>query len=196
MRTYGRGGACPARSNAADSYQLPAKKHQPIASVAALTAQPLAALPPYGFGVPLAGSERPVGTNNWYAISLKWYVPPNYHCEANSILTPTCTKCRCSAGAGCPLPTTACAVGDSTHKFAAAKGGHYPPLQTQSAFTFLTAACTNCKYLPEIATGAKRPRNDKSGAFTILTMACTRRRCSAGSGMPLPYNAHYIGIVK
>ena len=43
--------------------------------------------------------------------------------------------------------------------------------------------------LPEIATGAKRPRNDKSGAFTILTMACTRRRCSAGSGMPLPYNA-------
>ena len=32
--------------------------HGPIASVAALTAQPLAALPPYGCGVPLAGSER------------------------------------------------------------------------------------------------------------------------------------------
>ena len=30
----------------------------PIASVAALTAQPLAALPPYGCGVPLAGIER------------------------------------------------------------------------------------------------------------------------------------------
>ena len=29
-------------------------------SVAALTAQPLAALPPYGCGVPLAGSERHV----------------------------------------------------------------------------------------------------------------------------------------
>ena len=29
----------------------------PIASVAALTAQPLAALPPYGCGVPLAGIE-------------------------------------------------------------------------------------------------------------------------------------------
>ena len=30
-------------------------------SVAALTAQPLAALPPYGCGVPLAGSERLAG---------------------------------------------------------------------------------------------------------------------------------------
>ena len=34
------------------------KTYQPIASVAALPAQPLAALPPYGCGVPLAGSER------------------------------------------------------------------------------------------------------------------------------------------
>ena len=32
----------------------------PTGLVAALTAQPLAALPPYGCGVPLAGSERPV----------------------------------------------------------------------------------------------------------------------------------------
>ena len=37
------------------------KRHAPIASVAAVTAQPLAALPPYGCGVPLAGCERPVG---------------------------------------------------------------------------------------------------------------------------------------
>ena len=36
------------------------KTYRPIASVAALTAQPLAALPPYGCGVPLAGCERPV----------------------------------------------------------------------------------------------------------------------------------------
>ena len=35
--------------------------YTPIASVAALTAQPLAALPPYGCGVPLAGSERLAG---------------------------------------------------------------------------------------------------------------------------------------
>ena len=37
------------------------KTYQPIASVAAVTAQPLAALPPYGCGVPLAGNERPAG---------------------------------------------------------------------------------------------------------------------------------------
>ena len=40
----------------------------------------------------------------------------------------------------------------------------------------------------EIATGAKRPRNDKSLAFTVLTKACTGCKCSAGRGMPLPYN--------
>ena len=37
---------------------LPIKWYAPIASVAALTAQPLAALPPYGCGVPFTGSER------------------------------------------------------------------------------------------------------------------------------------------
>ena len=41
--------------------QLPLEWHAPIASVAALTAQPLAALPPYGCGVPLAGCERHAG---------------------------------------------------------------------------------------------------------------------------------------
>ena len=67
-----RGGACPSRRNAADWYRLSIKTRKPIASVAALTAQPLAALPPYGCGVPLAGCERLAGTNNWYTVSLKW----------------------------------------------------------------------------------------------------------------------------
>ena len=40
------------------------KMHGPIASVAALTAQPLAALPPYGCGVPLAGSDRLVQSHS------------------------------------------------------------------------------------------------------------------------------------
>ena len=44
----------------------------------------------------------------------------------------------------------------------------------------------NC--LPEIATGAKRPRNDNSGVHTILTMACTDRQHCAGPGCPLPCN--------
>ena len=55
--------------------------------------------------------------------------------------------------------------------------------------TVLTVACTDCKCLPEIATGAKRPRNDKLGASAILTTACSFRQLCAGRGMPLPYNA-------
>ena len=45
------------------------KTYQPIASVAALTAQPLAALPPYGCGVPFTGSERPAG---WQCLQRKF----------------------------------------------------------------------------------------------------------------------------
>ena len=59
-----RGGRSPtwqSREGTSSSYKVPIKTYQPIASVAALTAQPLAALPPYGCGVPLAGSERLAG---------------------------------------------------------------------------------------------------------------------------------------
>ena len=49
------------RRGTVDSYRLSTKRYAPIASVAAVTAQPLAALPPYGCGVPLAGNERPAG---------------------------------------------------------------------------------------------------------------------------------------
>ena len=45
----------------------------------------------------------------------------------------------------------------------------------------------NC--LPEIATGAKRPRNDNSGAGAVLAIACSDRQHCAGRGVPLPYNA-------
>ena len=46
------------RAGTADPYWPPLKWHVPIASVAALTAQPLAALPLYGCGVPFTGGER------------------------------------------------------------------------------------------------------------------------------------------
>ena len=49
------------REGTCSSHKPPLKWCVPIASVAALTAQPLAALPPYGCGVPLAGSERLAG---------------------------------------------------------------------------------------------------------------------------------------
>ena len=44
-----------------DPYRLSLKWHAPIASVAAVTAQPLAALLPYGCGVPFTGVDRHAG---------------------------------------------------------------------------------------------------------------------------------------
>ena len=49
------------REGTSSSYKVPIKTYKPIASVAAFPAQPLAALPPCGCGVPLAGCERPAG---------------------------------------------------------------------------------------------------------------------------------------
>ena len=71
-----RGGACPSQRNAADWYRLPIKTRKPIASVAALTAQPLAALPPYGCGVPLAGSERLVEEHSTVEVLWCTTAPP------------------------------------------------------------------------------------------------------------------------
>ena len=48
------------REGTADLERLSLKWYVPIASVAAVTAQPLAALPPYGCGVPFTGGERHV----------------------------------------------------------------------------------------------------------------------------------------
>ena len=45
------------------------KTYKPIASVAAVTAQPLAALPPYGCGVPFTGSDRLAG---WQCLQRKF----------------------------------------------------------------------------------------------------------------------------
>ena len=49
------------RVGSCSPYRPSLKQRAPITSVAAVTAQPLAALPPYGCGVPLAGNERPAG---------------------------------------------------------------------------------------------------------------------------------------
>ena len=72
-----------------NSYRLPAKTHKPIASVAALTAQPLAALPPYGCGVPFTGSER-----HWQLQILKQFRRPHPLLE----------------GSGRPLPAERCRI--------------------------------------------------------------------------------------
>ena len=58
------------------------------------------------------------------------------------------------------------------------------------------ARCVYRQCLPEIATGAKRPRNDNSGAVTILTEACFARQCAAGPGCPRPYSALSMSAQK
>ena len=84
-----------------------------------------------------------------------------------TVLTITGTGRKCAAGRGQPGPYS---------------GAHH-----------LTTAGTGCKCLPEIATGAKRPRNDKSGDFTVLTITGTGRKCAAGRGQPGPYSgAHHL----
>ena len=45
------------------------------------------------------------------------------------------------------------------------------------------------RVLRDCHVGLRPPRNDKPLAFAILTMVCTSCRCTAGRGMPLPYNA-------
>ena len=57
------------REGTCSPYRPPSKRHAPIASVAALTAQPLAALPPYGCGVPFTGGERHAG---WHYLRHKF----------------------------------------------------------------------------------------------------------------------------
>ena len=65
------GASCPwqSREGTCSPYRPPSKRHAPIASVAALTAQPLAALPPYGCGVPFTGGERHAG---WHYLRHKF----------------------------------------------------------------------------------------------------------------------------
>ena len=46
------------REGTSSSCKVSIKTHRPIASAAAFPAQPLAALPPYGCGVPFTGSKR------------------------------------------------------------------------------------------------------------------------------------------
>ena len=53
-----------------------------------------------------------------------------------------------------------------------------PPLQGACV---CPAVGINRQCLPEIATGAKRPRNDKSEAIAVLTVVCTNRQHIAGS---------------
>ena len=85
------------REGSAVSYRLPLKWHAPIASVAALTAQPLAALPPYGCGVPFTGGERHAG---WHYLRHKFIGarPQVCHSEERSDVGISCSRLRFRRG--------------------------------------------------------------------------------------------------
>ena len=86
------------RAGTADPYWLPLKWHVPIASVAALTAQPLAALPLYGCGVPFTGGERHAG---WHYLRHKFIGarPPQVcHSEERSDVGISCSRLRFRRG--------------------------------------------------------------------------------------------------
>ena len=70
-------------------------------------------------------------------------------------------------------------------------GASRTPPPTRCVRSAIHGAKRQC--LPEIATGAKRPRNDNSGAGAVLAIARADRQHCAGRGMPLPYKVCAVG---
>ena len=151
------------------------KMHGPIASVAALTAQPLAALPPYGCGVPLAGSERHAGCqylrHGFNGIRL-----PGLSLRGpNGAVAISGRQLRFRRG----FPVIHSGTARLPRRFAPRNdtsgecGGAPAP---SNGLMTPYKALTDCRYTPYF------------GAYR-LTTACLLRQCSAGPGCPLPYNA-------
>ena len=124
--------------------------------------------------------------------------PRNDNSGAGAILTAAGTGCECSAGSGMPLPyNSRCGRRSATKPTAcmALSERRYTPYFGVCHFNggrYGTAVpsrdCTP-RALPRAArsgrhVGLRPPRNDNSVASAILM-----RQCSAGPGMPLPYNA-------
>ena len=65
-------------------------------------------------------------------------------------------------------------------------------LTTRNRFSrFIAALSESAVPSRDCHVGRWSPRNDKPLVFAILTAACANRLCSAGRGMPLPYNGGY-----
>ena len=178
--------------------------HGPIASVAALTAQPLAALPPYGCGVPFTGSERLVQR---YSTAEVLWSPP--HSPDLSLRGPE----GAVAISGRHLQFARAT--EKTHKpiasVAALPERHwqlqilkqfrrpcrFPDLSLRGPEGAVAISCRQLRFRrgsPVIQPGTARfprrfaPRSDKPLAFLVLLTACFLRRCAAGPGCPLPYS--------
>ena len=151
------------------------KMHGPIASVAALTAQPLAALPPYGCGVPLAGSERLAGWQYLRHGFNGMRLPGLSLRGPNGAVAISGRQLRFRRG----FPVIHSGTARLPRRFAPCNdtsgecGGAPAP---SSGLMTPYKALTDCRYTPYF------------GAYR-LTTACLLRQCSAGPGCPLPYNA-------
>ena len=151
------------------------KMHGPIASVAARTAQPLAALPPYGCGVPLAGSERHAGCQYLRHGFNGMRLPGLSLRGPNGAVAISGRQLRFRRG----FPVIHSGTARLPRRFAPRNdtsgecGGAPAP---SSGLMTPYKALTDCRYTPYF------------GAYR-LTTACLLRQCSAGPGCPLPYNA-------
>ena len=163
------------REGTSSSYKVPIKTYQPIASVAALTAQPLAALPPYGCGVPLAGSERHAGCQYLRHGFNGMRLPGLSLRGPNGAVAISGRQLRFRRG----FPVIHSGTARLPRRFAPRNdtsgecGGAPAP---SSGLMTPYKALTDCRYTPYF------------GAYR-LTTACLLRQCSAGPGCPLPYNA-------
>ena len=168
------GASCPwqSREGTCSPYRPPSKRHAPIASVAALTAQPLAALPPYGCGVPLAGCERLAGCRFGGTPPTAPALVGERHAAPGDALA-ICTNRRQNG----KRPRLVIPRSEATWESPAT--GH----------VFAEAYLLSDMVLRDCHVGRWPPRNDKPLVFAILTAACFLRRCSAGPGCPLPYKA-------
>ena len=167
------GASCPwqSREGTCSPYRPPSKRHAPIASVAALTAQPLAALPPYGCGVPLAGCERLAGCRFGGTPPTAPALVGERHAAPGDALA-ICTNRRQNGKRSRLVIPRSEATWESP----------------ATGYVFAEAHLLSNMVLRDCHVGLRPPRNDKPSAFAVLLTACLLHQCSAGSGMPLPYN--------
>ena len=177
VQKYCRGGDSRARRNAADPYRPSLKWY---------------ALP----NCHCEGASRPwqsrEGTCSPYRPSLKWYALPNCHCEGAS--RPWQSHAPTSEFAEVALLSTR-VLRDCTPRAlprAARSGRHVglrPPRNDKPGALHgrrRRAEICNCH---RRSTPVKGTPLQTQLVPAIVSIPGTNRRCSAGSGMPLPYNA-------
>ena len=146
------------REGTADLERLSLKWYVPIASVAAVTAQPLTALPPYGCGVPLAGNERPAG---WQYLRHKFIgaMPSSLSLRGGRRPTWQSRSTR---------PDHRKAIGENAAAFPRLPRRFAPRNDTSGAVAILTMPCTSRRFTA--GTGCPLPYSTPrpAGFFSIV----------------------------